>query len=61
MLNDPMQLVMADSLLLISDFGATLVKVVNPITGKELNSICRKGRGPGEFSDRIKIASYNFV
>jgi len=58
MLNDPMQLVMADSLLLISDFGATLVKVVNPITGKELNSICRKGRGPGEFSDRIKIA-YN--
>jgi hypothetical protein len=57
-LNDPMQLIMADSLLLISDFGATLVKVVNPVTGKELNSICRKGKGPGEFLDRIKI-TYN--
>ena len=58
MLNDPMQLVMADSLLLIGDFGECLIKVVDPVRGKELNSICRKGRGPGEFSDRIKIA-YN--
>lgn len=57
-LNDPMQLVMADSLLLIGDFGETLVKVVDPLRGKVLNSICRKGRGPGEFSERIKI-TYN--
>lgn len=58
MLNDPMQLIMADSLLLIGDFGERLIKVVDPVTGEELNSICRKGRGPGEFSERIKIA-YN--
>lgn len=58
MLNDPMQLVMTDSLLLIVDFGEKLVKVVDPFTGKELNSICRKGRGPGEFSERIKVV-YN--
>lgn len=57
-LNDPIQLVMADSLLLIGDFGEELVKVVDPVSGKEINSICRKGRGPGEFSERIKI-TYN--
>ena len=58
MLNDPMQLIMVDSLLLIGDFGESLVKVVDPVSGRKLNSICRKGRGPGEFSERIKIA-YN--
>lgn len=57
-LNDPMQLVMADSLLLIGDFGESMIKVVDPVRGKILNLICRKGRGPGEFSERIKIA-YN--
>ncbi len=57
-LNDPMQLVMADSLLLIGDFGEGLVKVVDPLRGRLLNSICRIGRGPGEFSERIKI-TYN--
>jgi len=57
-LNDPMQLVMADSLLLIRDYGERLVKVFDPVRERILTSICRKGRGPGEFTERMTI-TYN--
>jgi hypothetical protein len=44
--------------LLIEDSGDKLIKIIDPGKGIEIASLCRVGRGPGEFSPPIEM-TYN--